>query len=46
MVGLVVLAVLGVPFSLGIAILCLAIAIAITAAGAVLAGRRPTVPAS
>jgi hypothetical protein len=47
LVGLVVLAVLRVPFSTPIAILCLAIGIAVTAAGAVLAGRSaPSTPPS
>ena len=47
MVGLVVLAVLRVPFSTGIAILCLALGIAVTAVGAVLTGRSAeSVPAS
>jgi hypothetical protein len=39
LVGLVVLSVLGTPFSAGIAFLCLAIGIAVTAVGAVLTGR-------
>ena len=39
-VGLAVLSVLSTPFSAGIAILCLVIGIAITAAGALLTGRR------
>jgi hypothetical protein len=39
-VGLAVLSVLSTPFSMGIAILCLVIGIVITAAGALLAGRR------